>query len=152
MLVLIMALAAAAIPEQRAFDFWVGEWDVYDTAGVVVGHSRVESILKGAVLLENWKSVKGNEGKSFNRYNPLSKQWEQHWVDDEGGEVFFKGQLDGKVMRFTSDSKDKDGHSLVTRMTFTPLPNGQVRQLWEQSLGDGKFKVTFDGYYRRRTP
>ena len=40
-----------------------------------------------------------------------------------------------------------------TRMTFTPHPDGSVRQLWESSDDDGRsWQTAFDGRYVRRKP
>ena len=37
------APAACAAPEHRQFDFWIGSWDVYPTAGgPLVAHSLIE--------------------------------------------------------------------------------------------------------------
>ncbi len=33
--------------ESRQFDFWLGEWEVKDTKGNLVGHNRIESISNG---------------------------------------------------------------------------------------------------------
>src|SRR5262249_27985056 len=38
----------------RQFDFWVGDWNVYNKAGFKVGTSKIESILGKCVVLENW--------------------------------------------------------------------------------------------------
>jgi hypothetical protein len=37
------------------------------------------------------------------------------------------------------------------RITWTPLPEGRVRQFWENSRDEGKtWSVAFDGTYVRR--
>jgi hypothetical protein len=37
-----------------------------------------------------------------------------------------------------------------SRITWTPLPDGRVRQLWEVSSdGGSSWAVSFDGYYER---
>jgi hypothetical protein len=39
------------MPEQRAFDFWIGDWVVTDPAtGDALGESRIERILGGRSL------------------------------------------------------------------------------------------------------
>jgi hypothetical protein len=38
---------------------------------------------------------------------------------------------------------------MQNRITWTPHPDGSVRQLWEQSTDEGKtWQVAFDGLYR----
>src|SRR5690242_596509 len=54
-------------PTRRQFDFWVGEWDVYNKVGKLVGHSLVQNVSGECMILENWTSTSGNyEGKSIN--------------------------------------------------------------------------------------
>src|SRR5689334_20132368 len=45
--------------EYRQFDFWIGEWDVFDRDGSKAGHNRVESIEGGCGVQENWTSIGG---------------------------------------------------------------------------------------------
>jgi hypothetical protein len=54
----------------RQFDFWVGNWDVFDVERptVVVAHARVELILNACVLHEVYESVDGHKGESFSIY------------------------------------------------------------------------------------
>jgi hypothetical protein len=53
-----------------------------DEDGKPSGASRVERILDGCVIMENWSTVgRPYMGKSFNTYNPSDKTWTQHWVD-----------------------------------------------------------------------
>jgi hypothetical protein len=134
--------------EFRQLDFWVGEWEVY-AQDRLVGWSRVEPILGGCVLLENWTGKGGSEGKSFNRYDAQTKRWEQTWVDNAGLSLVFRGKYDAtaQAMRFVADAD-----SVQQRMTFYALPDGTVRQLWESAPPMGDFKTTFDGLYRRVAP
>src|SRR5262249_39110101 len=47
----------AYTPENRQFDFWVGEWAVETTnGGVPAGVSKIDSVLYDCVILESWHS------------------------------------------------------------------------------------------------
>jgi hypothetical protein len=47
--------------------------------------------------------------------------------------------------------RDDKNNRIINKMTWTPNPDGTVRQLWEQSKDGGQaFTVLFDGLYRRR--
>ena len=120
----------------RQFDFWLGEWNVFDQAGNPVGTSRIERILGECVLLENWKGLGGGEGKSFNTWNPGQKRWEQYWVD--GVPIFFEGHLKDGEMRFRSDGVTRTGARKFRRLTFSKLSGGRVRQFSEASPDDGR--------------
>ena len=76
--------------------------------GQQAGHNRIERILEGCALLENWAGAGGMSGKSLNFYKTLN------------------------------------------RITWTPLPAGQVRQLWETSSDGKSWTVAFDGLYTRK--
>ena len=47
--------------EFHQFDFWVGEWDVHDAAGTLVGQNRISRREKGCVLLEEWQEHLGDD-------------------------------------------------------------------------------------------
>src|SRR5918996_1555494 len=46
--------APCAAPEYRQFDFWLGDWNVYNPAGALVGTNRVTREFDGCVLQEHW--------------------------------------------------------------------------------------------------
>ena len=139
--------------EHRQFDFWLGEWTV-NAGENHAGDSRIESILDGCVVLENWTGAKGSIGKSFNTYNSQTGQWEQYWVDNQGTRLLLRGGLAGKSMVLTGAQERPNaqtGQTQRERITWTPNDDGSVRQLWETSTDDGKsWSVSFDGLYTRQ--
>ncbi|MEO8385623.1 MAG: hypothetical protein ABI583_10295, partial [Betaproteobacteria bacterium] len=46
-------------PAYRQFDFWIGDWDVTNPAGKLVGTNLIKPILGGCVLHENWFATGG---------------------------------------------------------------------------------------------
>jgi hypothetical protein len=144
-----IARADCTAAERRQFDFWIGHWDV-SVGGKPAGVNRIEKILNGCALLENWSGAGGMSGKSVNFYDPLRKQWHQTWVDDRGGSLALDGTFSGGSMVLSGTKQDQAGKTTLNRITWTALPSGQVRQLWETS-GDGKsWTVAFDGLYTRK--
>ena len=134
-------------PEFRQFDFWIGEWNV-EANGKQAGTSSVQLILDGCVLFENWTGAGGSNGKSFNIYNSATKTWQQFWVDNSGGTILFTGKFEEGKLIYHSESPMQDGTSVLGRMTFSPMPEKKVHQVWEQSSDGGKtWKVAFDGIY-----
>ncbi len=137
--------------EARQFDFWIGEWNVVTPAGAQAGTSRIEKILGGFALLENWTSAGGSDGKSFNVYDPKKKEWRQHWIDDSGVETFYAGTFADKCMSLTSDQLDADGKQRLHRMRFFDLGAEGVRQWGEVSDDRGaNWTTEFDLFYRRK--
>ena len=138
-------------PEYRQFDFWVGEWDVYGQGGAKAGTSKIDLILGDCVVLENWTGGGGGEGKSFNKYSPEFKRWEQYWVDAQGSTTFFHGNLDGKNMVYYAETPQPDGSILKRRLTFFNLGADKVRQFSQQSKDDGKsWQTEYDLIYIRK--
>lgn len=138
-------------PESRQFDFWLGEWDVTNPAGKLAGTNKIESIAARAGLLENWTGATGFTGRSLNAWNAAKKQWQQYWVGSGGGVLELSGGLVNGRMVLTGDH-EVNGARRLERITWTPNPDGTVRQHWEQSTDGGKTWTTaFDGLYRRRS-
>ena len=138
-------------PEYRQFDFWLGEWDVYGQGGAKAGSSKIDLILGDCVVLENWTGGAGGEGKSFNKYSPEFKRWEQYWVDAQGSTTFFHGKLEGKNMVYYAETPQPDGSILKRRLTFFNLGRDKVRQFSQQTKDDGKsWQTEYDLIYIRK--
>ncbi|MHC5005525.1 MAG: TPR end-of-group domain-containing protein, partial [Planctomycetota bacterium] len=134
----------------RSLDFWIGTWTVH--AGErLAGRNTIEPALNGRLLIEQWRSAGGGRGTSFNFRHPGERRWTQVWVDTSGGIITTRGHLEGGSMRLLDGE-----HVLATgevrpfRLTFTPRPDGSVRQLCEESTDGGTtFATWFDGVYRK---
>ncbi len=60
------AATSCAAPAYRQFDFWAGDWDVFDIGSPTkVAHARVDLILDGCVLREDYQGTDGHQGQSF---------------------------------------------------------------------------------------
>jgi tetratricopeptide (TPR) repeat protein len=140
--------------ENRQFDFWVGEWDVNTTQGSIpAGNSKIELILGDCVVLENWKSLNSPySGKSYNIYNGALKRWEQYWVDNVGGNIFFHGELKDGVMDYWADDiPQSNGPALRRHLQFSKLGPDKVRQFSQGSTDGGKtWNVEYDFTYVRK--
>lgn len=136
-------------PGFRDFDFWIGDWVVYNGENIV-GHSSIKPILDSCVIEETWSGASGSNGKSFNSYFPEREEWEQTWVDNSGSTIHFTGKLiNGNMVMHAQNLR---GNSPVYyEMTYFPKANGNVQQVWKQSSDEKKtWIVLFDGLYKRR--
>ena len=140
--------------ENRQFDFWLGEWSVTTMqGGIPAGDSTIELILEDCVVQENWKSQNGPySGKSYNIYNQAQKRWEQYWVDNVGGNIFFYGGLkDGVMDYFTDEIPQTGGPALKRHLQFIPTGSDKVRQFSRGSTDGGKtWTVEYDFTYTRK--
>jgi hypothetical protein len=140
---------ACAAAEFRQFDFWVGEWEVRTPDGRVAGTNRIEPILGGCALREEWTGRTGSRGTSYNAYDRSRGRWHQTWVDNEGLLLRLDGGLAAGRMRLEGETRDSGGARKLQRITWEPLA-GRVRQLWEESADGGRtWRVVFDGRYER---
>jgi hypothetical protein len=134
----------------REFDFWAGSWEVSDADGKLAGHNDVTIEERGCVLVERWKSAAGGTGFSVNFYDPLAKTWTQQWI---GLGLLLRmtgGVRDGSMILEGPLQYLPTGRVTRLRGTWSSLPDGRVRQHFQESSDDGRtWQDWFDGYYRR---
>ena len=137
-------------PEHRQFDFWLGSWNV-TVAGKPAGTNRIESVMNGCGLLEQWTAARGSRGTSLNFYDRRTKTWSQAWIDESGNALQLSGAFADGRMVLTSAPRRTDRGVDVQRITWSQNPDGTVRQLWESSVDGGTtWTIAFDGVYTRR--
>jgi hypothetical protein len=137
--------------EFRTFDFWVGTWEVRTADGQLAGHNRIESAQQGCVLVEYWTGASGHTGMSMNYLDKTSDDWVQLWTGAEGSQILIRGGLtdDGMLLEGQIHYVS-NGTTAPFRGLWTPLPDGRVRQLFEQSSDGGKtWEPWFEGFYSR---
>ncbi|MFC4720808.1 hypothetical protein ACFO5O_00635 [Geojedonia litorea] len=133
------------------FDFWLGSWTVTTPDGSPAGTNEIDKIQNNCILRENWSSAAGNfTGTSNNFYNTSTKQWEQLWIDNQGGSLHLKGNRKGNQMILSSDElKNAKGDTYFHRVTWTLNEDGSVRQYWETITNGKDITVAFDGLYKK---
>lgn len=150
------AAAAPAPPctsaAHRAFDFWIGDWKVFNAAGKQVGTNSITREEYGCLLVEHWADANGITGQSYNFLDPSTNKWRQLWVS--GGEVTdFEGTPDATgALRLDGISRPRTpgGTTSLVRGTWTANPDGTVTQHFEQQdAATGTWSDTFIGTYVR---
>jgi len=136
--------------DHRAFDFWIGDWDVTNAANDKHTHNLITREYDGCVIHEHYTGPKGYTGESFNVFDATRKVWHQTWVDSQGTLLTLEGGLHDGKMILEGQTVDKDGHAAKQRITWTPNADGSVRQFWESAKPDGSWAVSFDGLYRKK--
>ena len=139
--------------KQREFDFWIGEWDVFQNGTTqLVGHSIVHKISGECALLENWTASRGGgNGKSINYVDGQTNTWEQDWIGSMGGaQRYLNGVYKDSAMRFTYESMN-NGQKVTGNFIFFNMGPDKVRQYQDASTDGGKtFTVSYDFIYIRR--
>lgn len=141
----------------HAFDFWVGNWDVYGDAeksGPLLGTNRIIKSQGGCLITEHWTSAKGNTGTSMNFYDGIQNKWVQHWVSEGGISISYSGGLENGSMVLTGKiyyAKREDHPIRDFKGIWTPLDKDVVKQHFEESIDGGKtWQPWFTGYYFKR--
>ncbi len=136
----------------KQFDFWVGEWNVFDTAGNLVGENSIAKLENNCLVSEHWRGVKGVTGRSYNYFDLADSTWNQVWVDNTGTNLVLKGAAATNSM--TLKSKLTKGTRIdwyYNVIKWTRNPDGSVTQLWQILDKDNKLvMIAFEGIYRRK--
>lgn len=115
----------------RAFDFWLGEWEV-TANGKRAGHNSITSAEKGCLIIERWTGAGGGTGQSYNYYDPGLEKWRQIWVA-AGATIDYSGGLnENGEMVLEGEIAYRDGRTAPFRGTWTPQDDGTVRQHFQE--------------------
>jgi ketosteroid isomerase-like protein len=138
--------------EHKQFDFWIGDWDVFESERTTrSAHIRVERILDNCVLWERYEDPTGLRGESFSIYDSGRKRWQQTWVTNRGQLLTMSGQLQGGEMVLLGDGLTSEGQQSRVRGTWKAVGDG-VRETAVVSSDNGKtWKPWFDLHFRSRT-
>ena len=145
---------ACATPDHRAFDFWLGTWDV--TAKGQSAPTAVNKITmqhRGCVIREEYTTKSGYTGMSMSFYDAAQKKWHQTWMGADGSALIIEGGLDdsGAMVLSNKNTPYYLQGTPINRVTWTPNADGSVRQHWQASQDDGKtWSDVFDGVYVKR--
>jgi len=141
-------------PDNRQFDFWLGEWDVSNSGSTaVVAESSITLADQGCVILEYWRPFQGASGHSINGYDMTAKEWKQTWIDATGRITPYGGTMQNGTlfMDDRSNPSPPGAKFKKRRMNFRPIDANTVRQ-WGEGWDEAKqaWAVTWDLIYRRR--
>ncbi|GJM08859.1 MAG: hypothetical protein DHS20C11_11350 [Lysobacteraceae bacterium] len=142
-LAIIETMKPCMTEAHRAFDFWLGEWDV--TMPTRPGWGAESSITLGnggCSVHEHYRAQGGFAGKSINFFDPQKSAWHQTWIDNQGAPLYLEGNPQNGAMVLSNETN---------RVTWSVLEDGRVRQHWESTSDGGETWTTaFDGYYQRK--
>lgn len=154
----INAFPCLSNPKMREFDFWLGEWDVFQTQNLSqkVGENTITIMPGGCSLLESWVAMGApNVGQSINFYDPGTGKWEQLWVGSggQGNHIgrFRDGVFENNALRFTNEQRNNSGQVSKGRFTFTKIDDNTVTQHLETSADGGvTFTTVYNFTYKRK--
>ena len=138
-------------PRFSEWSFWHGHWRVLagPEKDKLAGTNTITPIEDGCAFMENWQGQGGSSGQSLNYFNPVTGKWRQLWVaqpgymiDIEGGPSAGTMVLEGEIFYYAR------GLRFPFRGTWTPNPDGSVRQYFQQYDPEQQaWTDWFDGRY-----
>ena len=147
-----------ADPRYRQFDFWIGDWDVRTTGLPPTGPAARNNITLeegSCIVQEHWTGLGGGTGQSYNLFDRSMGKWRQTWVDSNGGQHDYVGELTDGNMVFEGTTPAPNGQlgRVPTRLTLFHVSADSVRQLLQVSPDSGRtWRVAYDFTYVRRKP
>lgn len=137
----------------RAFDFWLGDWQVHSLDGQLQGTNSITSAEDGCLLIENWRGAKGGTGQSYNYFDPTDGAWHQLWVSPGVIIDYSGGPTPEGAMRLEGTIHYRNPPSM-SKFTgqWTPREDGTVLQeLKQYNAKTGAWDEGFTGVYTRAT-
>lgn len=149
--------SACSDPKARAFDFWIGEWDIRQeilrrdgTWIELPAQTSVATSLDGCALIEHWhgrvqffwegmQEPQEISGLSVRAYDPETAKWYIHWMDTRTprfGTPYAGNFADGRG-EFFREIETANGRRLG-RITFSGIADDSVHWDLAVSADQGK--------------
>jgi hypothetical protein len=134
----------------RQFDFWAGDWEVFNPAGDKAGDNSITIEEKGCLLVERWTGLKGGTGQSYNYVDFADGKWRQIWVS-AGATIDYKGGLNEKgEMVLEGPIAYRNGKTAPFRGVWTANADGSLTQHFEEFNAEKKeWGDWFTGLYKK---
>ena len=149
-------LPPCAEPQQKQFDFWVGEWELTwpDSSPSKIGHgtNSIKRTLDGCVVQESFSGGESMHlrGTSVSVFDTNSGHWKQTWVDNEGGYLDFIGDFKNGHMILQRETI-RNGAKILQRMVWKNISSNEIDRSWEASSDGGKtWQVNWPIHYKRK--
>jgi hypothetical protein len=142
---------ACAAPESRQFDFWLGDWDVFEAgAREPAAWVEITSMLDGCAIRETYRDAGGQVGESLSAWDAARRRWHQTWMTNRGAVLEIDGGFAGGVMTLAGEKPDGHGGAVALRATWRAV-GAEVHHRAETSADGGKtWSTWFDLVFRRR--
>jgi hypothetical protein len=145
-----------SLPQASEFDFWVGDWNL-TWSDSLHGNNRIEKMFGNCTIHENFSDPKTNYlGQSWSVYNANYKQWQQTWVDNQGGYIALAGGRVGDSMILLTTEravpvKFSATGKMINRMVYYNIKPDSFDWSWEASTDGGTiWKSNWRIHYARK--
>lgn len=143
-------------PQASQFDFWIGDWDL-TWSDSLHGTNHVEKLFGNCTVHENFSNPKTNYlGQSWSVYNSSYKQWQQTWIDNQGGYIALSGNVVGDSLILNTAERNVPASisstgKMVNRMVYYNIKPDSFDWSWEASIDGGStWKQNWLIHYKRK--
>lgn len=134
----------------RDFDFWIGSWSVVNDAGDALGTDRVESILDGCAVFEQWTSVTGSRVRTLSAWDADLGIWRQTWVSARPiGDIRMAGAFQGGTMDMRGERVSPGGFSILDHYTWREIAPDVVEQRGTRDIPVINFHFSLTAFFHR---
>lgn len=144
-------------PEQKQFDFWLGEWQLTwpgnKEGEIQHGANIIRRKMDGCVVEENFSGGESIplRGMSVSIFSKRLGKWQQTWVDNQGAYLDFTGEFRDGQMILQREAVGPDGSRVLQRMVFKNIHSDEFDWTWEASKDGGtSWQVQWPIHYKRK--
>jgi hypothetical protein len=137
--------------EYRQLDFWLGDWDTFESGDTTtsVARTHVDLIAAGCAIHELYEQTDGLIGDSILSFDAVRKVWQQTWVTNRGSLMVVVGRFKDGALTLNEEMHASDGRSWLQRITWKAEGSG-VREWSVMSKDGGKTWVpAFDVMFQK---
>lgn len=134
------------------FDFWLGEWDVYQN-NQKIADSKITKAKGGCAVHEDYVVLSGlYAGQSISYYDANEKRWEQYWVGSAGDKSeYFEPENYDEDMQFIWRRTIPNGSETWIKMSYVTQDENTVIQTLVSSTDKGvTWNPSYSGTYKRK--
>jgi len=143
-------------PQVSQFDFWVGDW-LLTWNDSLHGTNHVEKLYGNCTVHENFDDPKTDfKGQSWSVYNVNYRQWQQTWIDSQGGYITLIGGMAGDSLILTTPERMvpaslSTSGKIKSRMVYYNIKPDSFEWIWEASTDGGiSWKQNWLIHYQRK--
>ena len=107
--------------EYRQFDFWIGDWDTFETEdlhGPSIARAWITPLVDGCALHERYEQSDGLVGDSILSFDPVRRQWQQTWITNRGSNMVLWGELRDGALVLEGEVHLHDGATVLQRISW----------------------------------
>jgi len=142
----------------QRLSFWIGDWEVVDSAGAHYATQKVRAALDDCAITAEWTGRVGDRGLNVSAFDRQTGEWRQMYASNQvpGPSGVSLRRSDpaytGPGVRFIPLVEPPPDKLTRSRVTIMPMSEHRVMQLFEDSKDGGKtWYVIFKAEHRART-